>query len=1503
MDEPISAETSPFNGTTTTTTRLNSTEDIFPNKNHYSELSTSCHGNTNNGESILLLEQYSLHNNMLDKNRLTFINEHVEQLVKQWNDFNWTQLENFVQQLIDSNSLTEFQQQLLRKFLTLPDPTATFKKLNRMIFDMTEMLNNQDRPSTSIPSSTTTMTTTNPSTIIKNSNKSFPNVNNSNNCTDPSTSDNRGNVVYSFMGEKDNGTNSGLYDVTFPFVDLVDEVSGKRMGSEDIARDTKNILISNNIGQRVFAKYVLGLSQGTVSELLSKAKPWDRLTEKQRVSYYRMHAFSRSNVAIERLKNLKPKYPVETKPSNETKFDTSTDYYGTNHQHHQQNIHHHNQQNDQVNENYLTNENEEQKENDYNFHQNGMSNGMTNALNTNPLNTNLLLANKLLNYSSSATTPTTTTTITINNSGSNVTSTGQMLTSSNSSPTSSTSPSPVNSTSNNSTTNNAHQKILYQIISNLLYSFQNQNNQNNQNEEIMKNLPVKEDVEAQMRRMNSINTKTNNNNNNNNNHNNNNNNSNLVKDEPQDYELFNEMKQGKHKILSNPSSSIASSTNAFNDITVTNNNNNNNNNDNSASIKKRCIQNLLLNNPNKSEQFYDNLSTTNNNNNNNNNIITMNQSYSSTINRPSFTGGGSGVSCVSHKNQQSQYNLLVPPIDDELTKKYSDINTSELASEIRNILNRHSITQKVFGENILGLSQGSVSDLLARPKGWSQLTTKGKEPFIRMKLFLDNIDLYLPQLSHQTQTNNNQQQQQQQQQAQNTTSSNTFSNNSLEILRQKSFNNNKKLPSSNSSISNHMIGENKSLNNFQFPELSSTFSPTTATNVLTSHLLNQSSLLKSTDIINNNNSVINNNNNNNNSINNNNNIIGNNDDDTEDLLMHEICSNEMKKESFILPSSLTTPSSTTTTNDDAIFQMIYEKNSRFIVMNITTNNFYINISELTKEVNELLMNNSISIPLFGSVVLGVNSETSDSLLNAIPQVRENGSDHVDHQLQWLHLTKLAKEAYLKMIVWQTMDMNIQLVKNWNRNEKMIQLFGKPTDELIECFRNAVQPSMKSLSSPSSNASSSPTSASEIDGESTINAENMMLDMRMKYRCLINRLIANNNRYRSNNDQKATLASIFTQSNYLTSIDPSSNSITTTTTTISSSINNNTSLFSSINQTPTITSSSSTVTSTTKRRVHFLPHQATALQEMFKRNPRPSAETMHKLASELNLNSKTIQIWFHNHRSRSAKNIPTASETPSSSSIISTISNNDLFATGTSNGPTATASTTFSSTALNFELDNVSRIRNLCSYLEVLKNSSNRTSTSSSPNYAQIKRDLQANNEDISLNPSDDNSDGGGAGSYCSTGHDVDVNNENNNDMNDNRSYSNTSVLYDQEMENNNYDHHFTTVPDNDQLNDDEDDGIDGIDEMDDEKNENTMNIENENNFNFSDYHQSPTAEPEKQLPFSFLSNSTNLSQNPTTNDTLTNYMNYTSTDNTVGGNNKRKPVNPRKILNGIPNNT
>lgn len=48
----------------------------------------------------------------------------------------------------------------------------------------------------------------------------------------------------------------------------------------------------------------------------------------------------------------------------------------------------------------------------------------------------------------------------------------------------------------------------------------------------------------------------------------------------------------------------------------------------------------------------------------------------------------------------------------------------------------HSALIYSCASQVLGLSQGSVSDMLSRPKPWSKLTQKGREPFIRMQLWL-----------------------------------------------------------------------------------------------------------------------------------------------------------------------------------------------------------------------------------------------------------------------------------------------------------------------------------------------------------------------------------------------------------------------------------------------------------------------------------------------------------------------------------------------------------------------------------------------------------------------------------------------------------------------------------------------------------------------------------------------------------------------------------------------
>ncbi len=55
-----------------------------------------------------------------------------------------------------------------------------------------------------------------------------------------------------------------------------------------------------------------------------------------------------------------------------------------------------------------------------------------------------------------------------------------------------------------------------------------------------------------------------------------------------------------------------------------------------------------------------------------------------------------------------------------------------MSSQVRELLFAYSIGQRVFGEAVLNLSQGTVSEILSKPRPWHSLSVKGREPYIRM---------------------------------------------------------------------------------------------------------------------------------------------------------------------------------------------------------------------------------------------------------------------------------------------------------------------------------------------------------------------------------------------------------------------------------------------------------------------------------------------------------------------------------------------------------------------------------------------------------------------------------------------------------------------------------------------------------------------------------------------------------------------------------------------------
>ncbi|KAG8597797.1 hypothetical protein GDO81_002391 [Engystomops pustulosus] len=74
----------------------------------------------------------------------------------------------------------------------------------------------------------------------------------------------------------------------------------------------------------------------------------------------------------------------------------------------------------------------------------------------------------------------------------------------------------------------------------------------------------------------------------------------------------------------------------------------------------------------------------------------------------------------------------------EIVAMSPELDTYAITKKVKEVLTDNNLGQRLFGESILGLTQGSVSDLLSRPKPWHKLSLKGREPFVRMQLWLSD---------------------------------------------------------------------------------------------------------------------------------------------------------------------------------------------------------------------------------------------------------------------------------------------------------------------------------------------------------------------------------------------------------------------------------------------------------------------------------------------------------------------------------------------------------------------------------------------------------------------------------------------------------------------------------------------------------------------------------------------------------------------------------------------
>ena len=104
--------------------------------------------------------------------------------------------------------------------------------------------------------------------------------------------------------------------------------------------------------------------------------------------------------------------------------------------------------------------------------------------------------------------------------------------------------------------------------------------------------------------------------------------------------------------------------------------------------------------------------------------------------------------CSSSEGGQSLHNTGT--FDEESSemfmKRFEDLDTKEIAEALTNELKKYSIPQAVFARKVLNRSQGTLSDVLRKPKPWNELRG-GREIFRKMKEWLDLPEVKrIPQL-------------------------------------------------------------------------------------------------------------------------------------------------------------------------------------------------------------------------------------------------------------------------------------------------------------------------------------------------------------------------------------------------------------------------------------------------------------------------------------------------------------------------------------------------------------------------------------------------------------------------------------------------------------------------------------------------------------------------------------------------------------------------------------
>lgn len=135
----------------------------------------------------------------------------------------------------------------------------------------------------------------------------------------------------------------------------------------------------------------------------------------------------------------------------------------------------------------------------------------------------------------------------------------------------------------------------------------------------------------------------------------------------------------------------------------------------------------------------------------NNSVLVEDQSdrqHFTSVSQQSETNNSSteNVSLEPRKSLQEMGTTFNEESSEMFMKRFEDLDTKKIAEDLTNELKKYSIPQAVFARKVLNRSQGTLSDVLKKPKPWNELRG-GREIFRKMKEWLDLPEVKrIPQL-------------------------------------------------------------------------------------------------------------------------------------------------------------------------------------------------------------------------------------------------------------------------------------------------------------------------------------------------------------------------------------------------------------------------------------------------------------------------------------------------------------------------------------------------------------------------------------------------------------------------------------------------------------------------------------------------------------------------------------------------------------------------------------